>query len=245
VTHPRFQAALEVISETRLEALERIVGEKGSLLDVGCGTGEFPAVAARRGWRVQGVELMAEAAARARERGLDVHTGYLEESGLPERSYDVVSALHVLEHIPESIPFIRLLARYVRPGGHVMIEVPNFGSELRERTLGGWIHLRPLEHLVHFTPDTLRRALSDSGLEVVSVTTPSWPQREHTLEEALANLGRPTWRGWLAPFCSTREVVGVPSKVPSSPVRWLLRAVERTYRRRLRGMVVVAIARVP
>jgi hypothetical protein len=77
------------------------------------------------------------------------------------------------------------------------------------------------------------------------VTTPSWPQREHTLDEALANLGRPTWRGWLAPFCSTREVVGVPSKVPSTPVRWLLRAVERTYRRRLRGMVVVAIARVP
>ena len=41
----------------------------------------------------------------------------LEESGFPERSYDVVSAFHVLEHMTDGAAFLRLLARWARPGG--------------------------------------------------------------------------------------------------------------------------------
>src|SRR5205085_2954784 len=102
----------------RAALLEGITGGPGALLDVGCGTGEFPAVCAGRGWRAQGVELMAEAAEHARRvHGLDVRVGLLADSGLPERHYDAVSALHVLEHVPDTVGFLRELAARARPGG--------------------------------------------------------------------------------------------------------------------------------
>jgi SAM-dependent methyltransferase len=188
---------------------------------------------------------MDAAAARARERGLDVRTGLLSGAGLEPHGFGVVSALHVLEHLPDSSAFLHELAGNAKPGGHVVIEVPNLDSELRRRTLGGWMHLRPLEHLVQFTPATLRHALGSSGLEVVSMTTPSWLLPEHTLDEALGALGRPTWSRFLAPVSPTREVAGARAKVPGPPARAVLRATDRLYERRLRGMVVLAIARVP
>jgi 2-polyprenyl-3-methyl-5-hydroxy-6-metoxy-1,4-benzoquinol methylase len=226
VSHPRFQAYLAQVADRRAAILERVTGGPGTLLDVGCGTGEFGAVAARRGWRVQGVELMADAAAHARSvHGLDVREGLLADSGLPERHYDVVCALHVLEHVPDAVGFLRELAARARPGGHVLIEVPNLDSAARAAAGARWMHLRPLEHLTHFTPATLRGALERAGLAPVLVRSPTWIWRRQTVQEALLDLGR-------------------SSRLRRLP--WLLlHALAAADDRRGRGAVVLAAARVP
>lgn len=250
IAHPRMQAALAEIGAARVEAVERVAGRPpGRWLDVGCGSGELLAVAARAGWDAVGAEPMAEAATRARDdRGLDVRAALLEDAGLEPGSFDVVSAFHVLEHQEDGRAFLRSLVAMARPGGHVVVEVPNAWSVLRERAGDRWIHLRPLEHLVQHTPSSLRRVLGSAGLEVVALRSPSWLVSGHTLDEAVANLGLGLRaRGALRTGSPSREVLpGVRAPVPAAgPAGAVLRAVDAARDRRSRGMVLLAIARVP
>jgi SAM-dependent methyltransferase len=221
-THPRMQRALADICARRLALVEGVIGGRpGRLLDVGSGSGELLRAAEARGWDAVGVEPMDEAVARGRAQGLDVRAGLLADAGLPADSFDVACALHVLEHVPDARAFLRSLRDAVRVGGHVVVEVPNLASELRARTLGGWMHLRPLEHLTQFTPHTLRRALATSGLELETLLTPSWLLAQHTLAEALEVLGRPSWERWLGPVSPERvipEADGLAGRVPRAPM---------------------------
>ena len=100
----------------------------------------------------------------------------------------MVSAFHVLEHVPDSVGFLRTLGRWARPGGHVMIEVPNFNSVQRRRLGSDWTGLRALEHIVHHTPTTLERAFREAGMEPVLVRSPVYVGPPQSLD-----LPSPTW----------------------------------------------------
>ena len=215
--HPRFQAFMAEVCARRCAFIESLM-PVGSLLDVGCGGGELLAAALARGWRAAGAEPMTEAARLARSRApeSDIRSGLSSEVGFAEGSFDVVCAFHVLEHMPDSRAFLGELARFARPGGLVVVETPNYASRLRRVRGERWLHLRPLEHLVHFTPATMRGALAGTGLEPLRVMTPTWIVREHTPEELAAELALP--------------------RVP----RALAGVVESVYRRRGVGAVVLA-----
>jgi SAM-dependent methyltransferase len=235
----RFQRYLLGVNHRRVEQLEAVTGAPGTLLDVGCGAGEFLLAARDRGWEVKGVEPLEDASAHARDaHGLDVATGLLEDSGLPEGTFDVVSAVHVVEHMARATEFMRMIARWARPGGWVLAESPNYNSRLRRRDGGDWRDLKPGEHLFHVTPTSLRRCFVEAGLAPVEVRTPSYVRAPQTLDEALADLARgPRARRVLLPF--TRD--GHPTRLG-----WrLLRGLEALNDREDQGMVVFGIARVP
>ena len=229
---PRFQKYLSRVGHDRMKAIEAVTGHRGTMLDVGCGTGEVLASAMERGWEVTGVEPIAKEAAFARdERGLNVLTATLEESGLPMHAFDLVSAFHVLEHMPHPTDFLRSIARWVKPGGHVVIEVPNFDGRARQRSeqFGGWRHLRPLEHINHFTPPTLRHIFQRAGLDPVATTTPTYSGPPQTLAQGLDDLVRNRWS----------PVV----KVLPTPLAWrLLHTLEHVDDRAGTGMVVFGVA---
>ena len=202
--------------------------------------------ARERGWRVQGVEPERTAATMARERGLPVAIGTLEESGLPQRSYDVVSAFHVLEHVPDSRSFLRAMARWARPGGHVVIEVPNFASVQRRRLADRWSGLRPREHLVHFTPATLASTFAAAGITPVAVRSPAYVGPPQSLDQALWDLVRPAGRlrRLLAPLSPVLERDGAATRYPG-PIAWrVLGLVERVYDAGGAGAVVLCVGRV-
>jgi 2-polyprenyl-3-methyl-5-hydroxy-6-metoxy-1,4-benzoquinol methylase len=220
--HPRFQAFMAEVCAQSCAFIESLM-PVGSLLDVGCGGGELLRAAVARGWRAAGAEPMPEAAelARSRAPGADVRTGLSSEVGFEERSFDVVCAFHVLEHMPDARAFLGELARFARPGGLVVVETPNYASRLRRVQGERWLHLRPLEHLVHFTPQTMRAAIAGAGLEPIRVTSPTWIVCAHTRDELAADLALP--RG-LAIYPVARAAA------------WL-------YRRRGVGAVVLAAGR--
>ena len=100
------------------------------VLDVGCGEGNFLAKAMKMGAQVSGIELNRSAASVAQGKGIHVHD---ELIGLHSQvdHYDVVTSFQVLEHVPDPANFLIGCLRALRPGGTLIIGVPNNDSFLR------------------------------------------------------------------------------------------------------------------
>ncbi|MET0901745.1 MAG: class I SAM-dependent methyltransferase [Acidimicrobiales bacterium] len=148
----------------RFEIIERHIGV-GTVLDVGCGSGEGLVAARDRGWEGVGVEPVKASADRARERGFDVRASSLDDADLPRHAFDVVVAAHVLEHMLRPVELLASMVRHARPGGLIVVEVPNWNHPERRARGRDWEHLRPNEHAMHFTPTTLRRTMERAGLK--------------------------------------------------------------------------------
>lgn len=242
---PLFQEFLDFAASKRMDVIEPLVGSAGSMLDVGCGAGEVLHVAQRRGWRVAGAEPVEESAEIARRRGLDVRTAMLADAGLPERDWDVVSAFHVLEHVTDGVSFLRSLSGWAKPGGLVVIEVPNWGSVERERRQAEWPMLRPLEHIAHYEAATLRSTFERAGLEPVIVRSMGFLWEKQTLEQQLADLAHQRWGPLLRPVTRTRTRDGRTGRFPGAVLHRVLLTTQAWYDRGHRGQVVLGVARVP
>ncbi len=136
----------------------------GDALDVGCGRGLMLDVLRRRGWRVTGVERNDAAAAYARnEFGLEVLAGDICDVP-PERHFDLIVLFQVLEHMREPQKVLRECANRLKPGGRLIVGVPNVDSWQARFAGRYWVHLDPPRHLFHFTPASLGAAFERAGL---------------------------------------------------------------------------------
>jgi SAM-dependent methyltransferase len=143
----------------------------GRLLDVGCGRGDLGAALVAQGWCVAGVDPSSEAVAFARARGVDAQAGTLERVEYEDESFDAVVMRHSLEHVPDPIADLRRIHRLLKPGGLLLLALPNFDSWERHRFGSAWFHLDLPRHRTHFGPGSLRLALEKSGFEVVTTET--------------------------------------------------------------------------
>jgi SAM-dependent methyltransferase len=137
------------------------------VLDVGCGRGFLLDAFRRRGWEPQGTELDDRSAAYAREvLGLEVATGTPDRWPWDDGRFDAVVLWHVLEHLGDPGIAIEEAHRLLRPGGVLMVGVPNFASPEARLTGGGWFHLDVPRHAVHLTPEWLEATLDGVGFDV-------------------------------------------------------------------------------
>jgi ubiquinone/menaquinone biosynthesis C-methylase UbiE len=83
---------------------------------------------------------------------------------LPSDEFDTVILWHVLEHITDPENLLREVTRILRPGGTLLVAVPNFASVEARWARDKWFHLDVPRHLNHFTPGVLRALLRESGL---------------------------------------------------------------------------------
>lgn len=125
----------------RLQALLHYVrdveGRPVQHLDLGCGLGSMlEAGVSRLGLQSTGVDIADYAIDFCRERGLDARRGSLADTGLEGESFDLVTAMNVLEHIPRTEDGLREVHRVLRPGGVVGLIVPN-GGYLKAHLLRG------------------------------------------------------------------------------------------------------------
>lgn len=145
--------------------------EPGRVVDVGCGRGDLAAYLTGRGWRVTGIEPSASACEVARARGIDARQGTAEDVELDGESYDAAIFRHSLEHVTEPALALERIRDSLRPGGWVLISVPNYGCWQRRRFASRWYHLDLPRHRVHFTESGLGRLLERTGFNSPEIMT--------------------------------------------------------------------------
>jgi 2-polyprenyl-3-methyl-5-hydroxy-6-metoxy-1,4-benzoquinol methylase/transcription elongation factor Elf1 len=143
-----------------------IANQVGYILDCGCATGGFLDEAQKNGWKCLGVELSEHAVQRARSFGLDILVGDLSHPDLVPRSFNVVTMWHVLEHVISPALVLKQARDLLQPGGHLLIELPNWNSLGRIGRGAKWAQLRPPEHINFFTPKSLANAVACAGFVV-------------------------------------------------------------------------------
>lgn len=162
------------------------------VLDVGCGDGRFLAAMAALGWEAEGLETDVVAAGLARRRARAViHEAPLEALDLPAAAYDLVTLLHVLEHVPDPRGTLAAVRRVLRPGGTLLLALPHVGSLEAALFGSAWYHLDLPRHLWGFTPHALTRLLEESGFAVGSVRYLPFLFAPQSVRSALRRRARP------------------------------------------------------
>jgi SAM-dependent methyltransferase len=137
-------------AKTDAEIIKKHVGGVNSHLDVGCGRGYL---LDEIGAKIKvGVEPDVD---RLKNKSIKL---YSKVSDVPGRSFDLITAIHVLEHESDPLNFLKKIVELVNEAGHIIIEVPTWKSP------GGPLRLA---HLYHFEPDVLRLMCKEVGLKVV------------------------------------------------------------------------------
>lgn len=114
------------VARDRRAFLEGFLEPGAKLLDVGSGGGEFVYLMRRLGFEAEGIEPNEGYGNYAKtELGLPIRIGFVQQFDLPDGSYDAITLHHVLEHLDDPFGALQKLRKALRPGGHLMIEVPN------------------------------------------------------------------------------------------------------------------------
>jgi SAM-dependent methyltransferase len=192
-------------------------GAPGRLLDVGAGRGRFVAEAREAGWHAYGIEPSQRGVAGARALGIELQRGAIEDADVPAGSLDAATLWHVLEHLDEPGPALARIAGWLRPGGLLLVGVPNLGSVQARVGGAAWYHLDVPRHRTHFTVAGLHALLRANGLEPVTTG--------HVLAEH-------------NPFGLWQSLVSRATRTPS----WLYHALKRNAPLRSRDALVTAAA---
>lgn len=168
--------------------------EPGPVLDVGCGGGKFLGLLDER-YQLYGIEIdpvaVVNTTQRLATRGVqivqsDALTGFQQ---LPEAFFSGIMMKCYLEHETAPGPVLRAAVRTLRPGGQIIIKVPNFQSWNRQLQGQRWSGFRFPDHVNYFTPDTLMQLVRRCGLEV---TRCSWLDRNPVNDNMYLIAGLPS-----------------------------------------------------
>ena len=154
-------------TDKRCRIVTRLQQNGGRLLDVGCATGNFLMGMKRLpNWELYGVEPNEHAARVAQENGLNVFVGVLEQARYPDNFFDAVTLWDVLEHLHDPKTSLKEIFRILKPGGLLVVRVPNLDSWDAGIFRRAWAGLDAPRHLYVFDRRTLSQILEQAGLRV-------------------------------------------------------------------------------
>lgn len=140
--------------------------QKGTLLDIGAGTGDFLVVAKNDGWDTIGIEPSEKAKTIAINKGVNFAANL---SDLEDHSFDVITMWHVLEHVPNLDEYILELKRLVKPTGTILIAVPNFKSFDAEYYGRFWAAYDVPRHIWHFSKTAIQKLFAEKEMNLITV----------------------------------------------------------------------------
>jgi SAM-dependent methyltransferase len=182
----------------RLASWCRDLPASARILDVGCGDGfhlELLRDLGKPGWRLEGVDLSAAAAAAAKARGFSVHQGLLEDLELESGAYDLVLLIQTIEHLEQPVRTLAAIRNVLRPGGRVIIVTDNTRSLDTRLFLGRhWGGYHFPRHWNLFNERVMRELASKLNMEAGFIRTQVSPVNwVYSIRNALVDFGAPAW----------------------------------------------------
>ena len=147
---------------------------KGKILDIGCGVGDFLHTMEQHGWEGTGVEPSEEAKAIAKKRIKAQLFSSEEQENLTIGSFDVITMWHVLEHVDALRWQIQQLYRLCKPGGRIIIALPNYKSYDGQYYKAAWAAYDVPRHLNHFNEETIIKIFEESHLKHIKTKKLHW-----------------------------------------------------------------------
>lgn len=159
----------------------------GRILDVGCGAGFFLRALRGKEWERHGIEV-GEKAARAAAGLLaskNIVRATLIDAAFESETFDVVTFWSSLEHTNEPRKSLVEARRILKPGGTLVVQVPNAAGYQARQFKGDWFALDAPRHRYHFTPTSLNRILDEAGFATYRTTFQSKAHNAHALRQSL------------------------------------------------------------
>jgi 2-polyprenyl-3-methyl-5-hydroxy-6-metoxy-1,4-benzoquinol methylase len=152
-----YQAVKSYSLKRKVSLISKLNQGKGSLLDIGAGTGDFLKTAQNIGWIAQGVEVSEKARQLAFEKGIELNKSL---DDFERKQFDVVTLWHVLEHLPNLENTIPKIEHLVKEDGCLIIAVPNFKSYDANYYKHFWAAYDVPRHLWHFSQESMKLIFS-------------------------------------------------------------------------------------
>ena len=168
-----WQKRKSIDTDRRMDWLANLIHVGEQIIDVGCGYGVFVDAATKRGYQAIGIDPSKIRVERAgiSLQGRFIH-GDLDEGFVTEgrERFSAVTLFHVLEHIREPVFMLQKCFELVKPGGVLLIEVPNVDDELLEYNHEYRSFHYQRSHYNYFNASGLKLAFDRSGIKQFSVS---------------------------------------------------------------------------
>ncbi len=152
--------------KNKLNLINSQQSQKGRILDIGAGTGDFLMVAKNDGWQTVGIEPSDRAKSIAKNKGIS----FVESTTVLEnQSFDVISMWHVLEHVPDLDFQIKELKRLLKPNGTLIVAVPNFKSFDAKYYDSFWAAYDVPIHFWHFSKKAIQMLFAKEHMKLEKV----------------------------------------------------------------------------
>ena len=166
-----FEKAYHLVKKISLAQKIKLINACGSsektLLDIGCGTGDFLKIAQDNQWQIFGIEPNAQARTIANYKtGNRVFDTEALSKFQPE-SFDVITLWHVLEHLPNLEQQIQIFKKALKKDGTLIIAVPNHGSFDAKYYKQFWAAYDVPRHLWHFNKPSISKLFLKISMEVI------------------------------------------------------------------------------
>ena len=169
-----YHAVRSYTLQKKRKMIQQLTGRsKGSLLDVGCGTGAFLDTMLQAGWDATGLEPDETARKNAQELYQVQPLPSPEIFNLPAHQFDAITMWHVLEHVHQLHEYVGQLKKLLKPSGKIIIAVPNFTSADAQYYKSHWAAYDVPRHLYHFSPDSMKKLMELHGMQVLE-HKPMW-----------------------------------------------------------------------
>lgn len=164
-----YHVVRKISLKKKLKLINSCHAESKTLLDVGCGTGDFIQVAQQNNWQVTGIEPNEQARSIANKKNKDSVFDVDKLLKLQPKSFDVITLWHVLEHLPNLEDDIAIFKKLLKPSGTLIIAVPNYKSYDARYYKEFWAAYDVPRHLWHFNKASMSKLVNKVSLELVKI----------------------------------------------------------------------------
>jgi len=175
-TDKLYQKVKKISLKKKLKLINKYNLKEKTLLDIGCGTGDFLLTCATNNWKVCGIEPNEKANKLVNEKfnstskKIQIYTDIdilIEENGSINLQFEVITLWHVLEHVPDPVAYISKLKRLLSPTGTLIVAVPNHHSYDAQYYKQYWAGYDVPRHLWHFSQKAIHELFAKEEMEVI------------------------------------------------------------------------------